>query len=856
MLTRPVSSRTSALLRLALRDLRHQRAFAIFFVVNLALGLSGALLLDSLQGSVGRTLETRSRTMLGADVRVSSTRALRAEEVAALDGAASARATSDLVQLYSMISGGQSARLAELRGIDGHFPLRGAVVLSEGGVVDDAARARLQTQSEAWADPALLDQLGVRVGDSVRVGGGEFRIADTLARDTGLSVRAASLAPRLYVSLARLGATGLLEKGSRVEHQHLVTLADDADADAVALAMSRVVEDPRVRVTSHGGAVTEISGAYTRVTRYLGLVSLVALALAAVASAYLFHAFERRRLPDLAILMSLGARRRRAQAWMLLEVSMLATAAAVVAVALVTLSLPVVAWLIGDLLPAELVLDVSLGEAASALGVALIVGPVSCLPLLAGIARLRAGELFQDKARLGLARGPRDVLWAVPAALVFLGLSAWRVGDLRQGAWFAGAMLAALAVTALAGRVLLPALVAAGSRARVTVRLALRALSPRRRGSRTAFTALTLTALLLGLPPQLRALFLQQLEGPDAEEIPSLFLFDIQPEQAGPLGEHLAAAGTAWQRLAPMIRARMVAINDQAVGSERKVAVSSTAELRESARLSSRHYNLTYQDALHSTETLVAGRPFSGAWDEASGALPEISMEVDFARRLGLELGDRLRFDVQGVPVDGRIVNMRSVDWTSLQPNFFVSFQPGVLEAAPSVFLASVPALDAIAREGLQVSLVEAFPNVSMIDVTRGVERALGLLRQLRWAVAATAWTALAVGLLLVFAIARDEADERRWDLNLMKVLGARPSLLRTSVTVEFAALAAVAAALGCAVGAGVCAALASAVLDVAWTPAWAPLAAVLVVLPLLAALTARTAMGGVLRQRPQLSLG
>jgi len=840
------------LLRLALRDLRHQRRFSLFFVVNLALGLSGALLLDSLQGSVGRTLAGRSRAMLGADVRISSTRALSAEERARMDAAAGASASSDVVQMYSMVSGSSRARLVELRGIDRRFPLHGALVLHKGGLAGATAGEALEADGLAWADPSLLDQLGVGLGDTIKVGIGTFRISDTLARDTGLSIRAASLAPRLYLALSRIEATGLVQTGSRVEHQHLIALPPGADATAAAAILRTTIGDARVRVTSHEEAVAEISGAYTRVTRYLGLVSLIALALAGLASSYLFHAFLRRRVPDLAILMSLGARRQRAQVLLWIEVSLLAAVSAFVAVAAVAMMLPAAATLLSDLLPSELVLGVSAAEAAMTLAIALMVGPVSCLPLFARVGTLRVTELFQEQARLALHSGPRDILWALPAGAGFLALAVWRVGDLRQGAWFAGVLVAALALAAAFGHLLLPILAGAGERSRVSVRLALRRLSPRRRGSRTAFLALALTALLLGLPPQLRALLAQQLDPPGEDAIPSLFLFDIQPEQTKPLLAHLHAAGTGWHRLAPMVRAKLVAINDLPVGS----GAASSSGLRDAERLATRHYNLTWQRDLHSTEKVVSGTPFPGAWNEASGDLPQISLEIDFARRLGLAIGDRMRFDVQGVEIDGRVVNLREVDWTSLQPNFFVSFQPGVLEDAPSVFLASVPAMDAAARERLQASIVNEFPNVSMIDVTRGVERALGLLTQLRWAVAATAWTALAVGLVLVFAIARDEADERRWDFNLMKVLGARHGLLRTSVTVEFAALAGLATLVGCGLGVGACAALAGAVLGVGWVPAWKPLVAVLVLLPALTALTARVAMRGVLRERALLTLG
>ncbi len=838
------------LLRLALRDLAHQRAFSAFFAINLALGVGGALLLDSLQGSVGRTLESRSRTMLGADVRVSSTRPLSDDERARLDAAAGAAASSDLVQMYSMVAGPSVARLAELRGIDGRFPLYGALVLA-GGPVGDEARSRLEG-GEAWADAALLGQLGLSIGDAVRVGTQTFRIADTVVRDTGLSVRAASLAPRLYVARSRLGATGLVQPGSRVESQHLVRLPAGADADEAARRLRAALPDARVRVTSHAEAVAEMTGAYTRVTRYLGLVSLVALALAAIAAAYLFHAFLRRRVADLAILVSLGARPRRAQALLVLEVSVLAAAGGLLAIAGVALALPAAAGLLADLLPAELALSVGAREAATALAIALLAGPVSCLPMLARIGRLRVAELFQERAHLDLRRGPREALWSLPAAALLVVLAVLRVGDPAQGAWFAAALVASAALVAGAGRLLLPLAVRAGDGARVWLRLAMRQLSPARRGSRTAFTALALTAVLLTLPPQLRAQLLRQLDPPGEGAIPSLFLFDIQPEQAEPLAQHLRQQGAGIQRMAPMVRARLVAVNDREVGA----AAPGPDRLQDAERLATRNYNLTWQAELHSTEKLVAGRPFTGAWNPSGDELPEISMETEFARRMGLGLGDRLRFDVQGVEVDGRVVNLREVRWTSLQPNFFVSFQPGVLDAAPAVYLASVPSLEPAARDALQASIVERYPNVSMIDVSRAVERALALLTQLRWAVAATGWTALAVGFVLIFAIARDEAEERRWDLNLMKVLGARHGLLRASLSAEFAVLGGLAALTGCAISTAGSAALAWAWLDVRWSPAWTPLLVVALTLPLVAAATARVATRRVLREKAALLLG
>jgi putative ABC transport system permease protein len=228
-----------------------------------------------------------------------------------------------------------------------------------------------------------------------------------------------------------------------------------------------------------------------------------------------------------------------------------------------------------------------------------------------------------------------------------------------------------------------------------------------------------------------------------------------------------------------------------------------------------------------------------------------MSLEIDFAERLGVGLGDTLRFDVQGVAVDGQVVSLREVRWNSFQPNFFVVFQPGVLEDAPAVYLASIPQLSAEQRDALQVSLQVEFPNVSSIDVTRAVKRMLGLIDQLQWALAGSAGLSLAVGWLLVTALARDAARARRWEINLLKVLGAEPRDIRRALDLEFALLGALSALAGSATSVAAAAVLARWVVDVPWTPAVAPLAAPLFGIPLVCLLCARAAARGVLRERP-----
>ncbi len=841
-------------MRIAVRDLGHQRGFAVFFTLNLALGLVGAITLAALQSSIEDTLEERSRSFLAADLRVAANRPLTDVERAHIDRIAQPTATSQLIQLYTMVAAPRRSRLVEVRAIDDSFPLNGAVVLADAGRTTADTFRQLSEQRGAWVDPSIPAALGVTLGETVKLGGAQFTLRDLVERDTGLSVRAVSFGPRIYIAARYAHETGLIQTGSRVEYQTLIALTPDRDAAAVSEALRHVLTDSVIRVTSHEEATAGISGAYERVTRYLGAISLVALCLAGLACAYAFRTYLAGRVADIAILMSLGAPRLRAQGVLVIELLVLGTAAATLAVVLATLALPLVAQSLADVLPAHIDLAVRRNEVLAAYAIALLFGPLSCLPFLARLARLRVAELFQEHLRVELAESRlRDLGWYVPAIVFVATLAWWQLGNLRQSSGFMAILIVAALLMGLAARAILGGASRIEAK-RLPLKLALRQLSPKRRASRTAFVALALAALLLALPAQMRALLDERLAPPAEGDIPSLFLFDIQPEQAEPLRTLVTQSGTTLQRMAPMVRARLDAINGETVVHE-DGQEQAPADFRARRRLRTRRYNLTYQVQLARTEQIVAGRDFSGVWEFGSDRLPEMSMEVDFAQDLGVGLGDTLRFDVQGVPVEGRIVNLRTVDWNSMQPNFFVSFQPGVLEAAPAVLLASVPALPSETRRDLQNAIVDAFPNISLIDVTKGIDRALGLINQLQWALGATTFTSLLVGFLLVVAIARDEARARRADVNLLKVLGAQHGLLRRSIDTEFALLALAATAVGVGTSMAIGAVLAYGFFDTEVASASSTSLAVLGVLPFLTVVTARFATRSVLAGRPSLFL-
>ena len=830
------------LLRLAWREIRNHAAFSLFFATNLALGFAGFVALDAFEASVTRALGERSRAYLGADIGVSASRPLTPAESRALDQAAGGEAgLAHAVVLFSMAGTGERARLVELRAIDAAYPLYGAIELEPGG---DPARDELRDGPGAWIDPPLLAQLGLAVGDPLRIGQQAFRVQGVVARDGGRASSGFAIAPRIYVDLAQLEATGLVATGSRVEYQRLYRLPDRAPVDEIARAMRAAIDDPRITARSHAEATRDLARSYGAVTRYLGLVALVAVFLAGLGAAHLFRAQLARRVSDLAILLSLGATRTRAQAIFALQLAVLGLFAAAGAIAVGALLLPVLTAIAGEAVPPGFAPRVGVRTAAVVALLAVFGSAAACLPLVVRLRRLRPAQLFAEQATPSLASAPRDAVWWLPAAIGFWAIACWRADSLATGSLFT-ALFGASALVLGAFALALTVLFASAPRTvALPTRLALRELARGRLRTVSGIVSLGLCALLVSLVPQLRSVLDRDLETPRGAALPSLFLFDIQPEQRDPLAQHIAARGTSLQRLAPLVRARLEKVDGAPAAAPPEGA-------EDERRLRSRTYNLTWRRELNDSERMLAGREFSGAWDPLSGRPAELSLEIDFAERLGVGLGDTLGFDVQGIAVEGEVVSLREVRWNSFQPNFFVVFQPGVLEEAPAIYLASIPQLPADQRDALQASLATAFPNISSIDVTRAVERLLGLVDQLHWALAGSAALSLAVGWLLVTALARDAARERRWEINLLKVLGAPLRDIRRCLDIEFALLGGFAALGGTAASVAAAAVLARFVIEVPWSPALAPLGLTLFGIPALCVACARIAARSVLRERP-----
>ena len=757
-----------------------------------------------------RALAMEANRLLGGDALVRGDAPIGG---ALLDAAnAPGLQRTETVELDSMIRVGEGAdaqlRLGELRALGAGFPLRGSFrTVDADGVERDAAS--IPQPGTLWLSRAGADTLGARIGDSIGIGTRAFRLAALVVQEPDASIDYFNVAPKAFLNLADLASTGLVQEGSRIRYR-LVVAGDAAAVEAfAATAKANLARGQRIETISD--ARPEVRSSLDRAGRFLGLAALVSVVLAAVAVAMAARRHGERHLSGVAVMRCLGARQRTLVGIHVGELLLLGLIACTVGVAIAF----ALQWAVAGWLAQALKVGIPPASAWPALrgyGVGLVVLLAFGAPPVLALRRVPALRVLR-----------RDLDAAEPSAwLVALaglgGLAAllwWQAGS----ATLALAMLVGIVATLAALALLAWALILVVRRARAQLRGALRyglANVSRRAGTSIAqVSALGLGLMALLLLTFVRTDLLDRWQGMLAEDAPNRFIINVQDDQIAPVRAFIATQGVAPPVLFPMVRGRLVERNGEPVrGADYENRTGDADRDRQSQRRADREFNLSMAATLRDDNKVTAGAFWTGV-----PAAPELSVEEEFAAGLGWKLGDRIAFDIAGRRFEAPITSLRSVEWESFQPNFFVVASPGALDGYPASHITAVqvPA----ERPRFTAELVQRFPNLSVIDVDAVLAQVRSTADQVSTVVQVVFWFSLLAGVLVLLAAVSASQDERLLEGGVMRALGGSRRQLRMAQVSEFAAiglLSGLVAAIAASMLAGV---VAVQVFDLPWRPNW-----------------------------------
>jgi putative ABC transport system permease protein len=698
--------------------------------------------------------------------------------------------TAEFTSFPTVVVAGDASQLASLYAVSGGYPLRGQVRLADsiGGARYTVAGA--PPAGSVWLEDGLLARLGVDVGARVSIGAREFVVERVLVHRPDQSLGFDTFAPSLMMNLADLGSTELLGPGARATYAQL--FAGDAADVAAFREWFNTSSGADRRLQTAGRSEERIDRSIDSAERFLSLASMIALLLAATAVAVSARRYAAQQVEGVALLKCLGASQALVLAATLLELAMIGIATGIAGSALGYLAQLGLGALVQDLMELELPAP-GLAPGLSGIFVAMAVLAGFAMPAMLSLRTVPPLRVLRQDA------APRAVPTAVSygaAAGAVLGLLTWLVGfgDMLVVSVVGlglGAVLLYVAALALV-RLIEPLRSGAG----VAWRYGLANIARRRADSVAQVMAfgfgLTVLLLLSGVRTSLLDTWYASLP----IDAPNHFMINIQREEADGVRALFTGRGIEAPELVPMVRGRLTAIDGEDVTSRR---------LRGEGGWLFREANLTWAEELDATNEIVAGQWWAPGTERA-----EISVEEGVMQGLGLTLGDELTFDVAGLPVTATLTSVRRVEWDSLSPNFMLVLNPAALLDAPATFVASTYAPN---RE-VMLDVVRRFPSITVIDLESVLEQVRAIMDRAALAIQYVFLFTLLAGVVVLLAAVQATREERRFEVALLRTLGASRRRVLAALVVEFVSLGVLAGVLASLIASGVAYLLATRVFD------------------------------------------
>jgi putative ABC transport system permease protein len=791
-----------------LRDLRAGELRLLIAAVMLAVAALTAVgfFADRLNGGLARD----ARQLLGGDAVVASDRETPpelAEQARALGLRTATTASFPSMGRAPEARGGTS-RLVSAKAVSDGYPLRGALQLKAGAGAPVQAVSRAPEPGTVWVDAAVLESLGLQVGDELMLGDAGLRITQIIVVEPDRGAGFLGFAPRVLFNAADLPVTGLIQAASRVTWRLAVAAPDGRDAQVkrfVDATEARIKQASLrgVRVESLQSGRPEMRTTLDRAEKFLNLVALLAALLSAVAVAIAARDYAQAHLDTAAMLRVLGLAQSRIAGAYSLQFGWIGLAASAAGVALGYAVHHVFVLLLAGLLQVDLP-RASAWPALFGLGVGMTLLVGFGLPPVLQLARVPPLRVIRRD--LG---GPRasSLLVLGAGALGFAGLLLAVSGDWKLGAIAVGGFAAAAALFALLalGAVRLLKRAVPETRAPRWLVLATRQIAARPAFAVLQVSALALGLLALALLVLLRTDLIDGWRAATPKDAPNRFVINLQPDQGEAFRARLAAAGVKNYDWYPMFRGRLVAINGKPVQAD-------SFEDDRAQRLIEREFNLSHASEAPAHNAIVAGR-----WtpQEADG----LSVEEGLAQTLGVKIGDTLGFDVAGQPRTGRITSLRKVDWGSMRVNFFVMLPVATLTDVPVTYISAFRAPEPSAAPGFDNALAREFPNITNVDVSSSIAQVQRVLDQVIRAVEFLFGFTLAAGLVVLFAAVAATREERAREYALMRAMGASSALLARVQRTELLGVGALAGLLASIAAVVVGWALARYAFEFSWNP-------------------------------------
>lgn len=783
-------------------------------LVCLFLGVGAIAAIGTLTGSIERELGLRGREMLGGDVELRLwQRGLDETQLGALGRYGR---ISQGLRMQAIASKGELTAPVALKAVDRNWPLYGRLSLADGRQVG------APPEGMAWIARGTAARLGLKAGDSFKIGGAPVKVGGIVASDPEQMSEGFALGDLVVSSIDLPRRAGLTAPGAMYRSAVRVRFDDPArDPDAVVDALKERFGDDAFDTRTRKAASPSTERFVTRMGEFLVLVGLAALVIAGIGIGGGVSSYLEARRSSIATLKVLGATSGDIARIYLLQIGTAALAGSLAGLAAGILVTPLLASALDGLLPVATGFTVSPAALATAAAYGMLVALVFAAPPLARARAFPAMALM--RARIAPLANDRSAL-LLPVGMGLVAIVALALANAAQPlvttGFLAGAALM-LGMLALLGR----GIVALARRLPRPGSPMLRAgLSNLHRPG--AQTGALVTALGFGLSAFVLIAGVQtSLEANMRRTVPArapdFFVLDVPRDGAVDFREAVEQTiPGATLRMVPNLRGRILAYGPK----DRMTRVSDLKEIPEGGWALRGERGLTYSAAVPEGNSVTGGK----WWPQLYRGEPLVSLDQEFAGAVGLKVGDYVTVGLLGVERTARIAALRRIDWDAMGFNFVLVFSPNALSDAPHNLAATIDVPPGTSGAGLLPKLARAFPSSSVIETGGLLRDARNLLDQMSAAILAAASVAVLAGLAVLFGAIAAARASRTYDNVILRVLGASRAQLLALQLAEYGLISLVLALVALASGSAMAWAVIVKLFEFDWLPDWPRILAVL----------------------------
>jgi putative ABC transport system permease protein len=825
--------------RFLLEELRYGGKQVITFVVCVALSIATLTALNSFKRDVHGSLIDEARDLQGGDIIIHAHQPISEQLLLAVDDLVQEKRAQrqKTIEFYTVAlsEAKDSSLLASIKAVESAYPFYGSITLNSGQELSEVLGP-----GKVVAAREVLDRLNLAVGEQLIIGDIALTIADVVNFESMRPVSFLSFGPRIFVSMADLDQLGLLGRGSRVEHEILLQLTEPEEAEEIAALLGSAAV-PRVeRVETAADARSRVKTFFDNLLFFLSCISILTLMLSGIGMQGSLSAILYQKQKVIAVTKAFGASNRFLLTQYLIMVSFMGAFGSLVGIGLGYLIKRLFPLLFGDLVPQGVGYAFHPADTLEGIVLGILVVTVFTLLPLHRLGTVKPIMIFRHETSAG-KRQTAPLLAGIACSLFLSLLVIRQIDDLKIGIFFVLGLVLLIATVSLTAsaclwllkRLPMPTLV---------LRQAAKSLYRPGNASRSIIVTLTsaiavlLVIFLLKL--NLFATFIESY--PD--NAPNLFCIDIQQDQTdlfqAVVGEDVL--------LFPVIRARLLSINDQPIDPEQE-------RERKTDNLG-REFNLTYRNNLLDDEIIIDGKSLFEGVENLPAGVVALSVLDSIAEIGEIELDDRLRFNIQGVEIDAQVTSMRSRTKSRLYPFFYFVFEPDTLEAAPQTFFSAIH----LPRElipDMITAIVAQLPNVSTINVADVADRFGTLMKRLSVIITFFASFSIMAGFLILISTIFATRLDRIRETVYYKVLGADSNFVLRVLSCEHAMLALLSSTLAVFFAEAAAWLICTTVFNIVYQPHWQVAVLTVVCSVILLVMVGLASSFGIIQQRPAVYL-